>query len=213
MSCSTNASRSAGASVSSTTSSASPTESASSASCSGSPPSRAAGDRVGRRARRAAPRAAIARERSMFRHTRATTVVSQPPRFSTAVGVGAAQAQPGLLDGVVGLAHRAEHPVRHRRAAASGAPRTARPASSCRPSVTFLPRRVSSQVDPATLADVTGRSVQRTDRETIMTSPILVTGGTGTLGPPRRTAAAGRRPRGAGAQPARREPPATASST
>ena len=83
MSCSTNASRSAGASVSSTTSSARPTESASSASCSGSTPLVAARDRLGRVRARAAPRAATLRERSMSRHTRATTVVSQPPRFST----------------------------------------------------------------------------------------------------------------------------------
>ena len=50
----------------------------------------------------------------MSRHTRATTVVSQPPRFSTSLAVGAAEAQPGFLDGVVGLAQRAEHPVGHR---------------------------------------------------------------------------------------------------
>ena len=50
----------------------------------------------------------------MFRDTRATTVVSQPPRFSTSLAVRAAQPQPGLLDGVVGLAQRAEHPVGHR---------------------------------------------------------------------------------------------------
>jgi hypothetical protein len=31
-----------------------------------------------------------------------------------AVGVGAAEAQPGFLHGVVGVAHRAEHPVGHR---------------------------------------------------------------------------------------------------
>ena len=55
----------------------------------------------------------------MFSETRATTVVSQPPRFSTSLGVGAAEAQPGLLDGVVGLAQRAEHPVGHRPQAGS----------------------------------------------------------------------------------------------
>ena len=44
----------------------------------------AARRRPGRaRARSSGPRAATARERSMSRHTRATTVVSQPPRFST----------------------------------------------------------------------------------------------------------------------------------
>ena len=110
MSCSTNASRSAGASVSSTTSSASPTESARSASCSGSVPSAAIDDRLGHVHvhRLLAPRL---RERSMFRHTRATTVVSQPRRFSMSLGVGAAEPQPRLLHGVVGLAQRAEHAV------------------------------------------------------------------------------------------------------
>ena len=83
MSCSTNASRSAGASVSSTTSSASPTDSASSASCSGSPrPSPLTGG-SGPGPSSDSSRRAL-RERSMSRHTRATTVVSQPPRFSTA---------------------------------------------------------------------------------------------------------------------------------
>ena len=51
------------------------------------------------------------RERSMFRHRRATTVVSQARRFSTSAGVGSAQSQPGLLHGVVGFAQRAQHPV------------------------------------------------------------------------------------------------------
>ena len=83
MSCSTNASRSAGVSVSSTTSSASPTESASTASCSGSVPfgggatgCPVAGGSIGSSRR-------SVRERSMFSDTRATIVVSQPPRFST----------------------------------------------------------------------------------------------------------------------------------
>jgi hypothetical protein len=83
MSCSTNASRSAGVSVSSTTSSASPTESASTASCSGSVPwagsaagCAVTGGSIGSSRRRV-------RERSMFSDTRATIVVSQPPRFST----------------------------------------------------------------------------------------------------------------------------------
>ena len=39
----------------------------------------------------------------MLRQTRATTVVSQPPRFSIVARVGAAEPQPGLLHGVVGL--------------------------------------------------------------------------------------------------------------
>ena len=39
----------------------------------------------------------------------------QPPsQVLDAIGVGAAEPQPGFLNGVVGLAHRAEHPVGHR---------------------------------------------------------------------------------------------------
>ena len=80
MSWSTKATRSAGARVSSTTSSARPTESASTASCAGSP-------RVGHRltsvghvrVERVLARAVL--DRSMSRHTRATTVVSHPPRL------------------------------------------------------------------------------------------------------------------------------------
>ena len=84
MSCSTNASRSGGVSVSRTTSSARPTESASSASCSGSDPVGAVDDRLGHvNADRLLGR--TLRERSMFSETRATTVVSQPPRFSTSL--------------------------------------------------------------------------------------------------------------------------------
>ncbi len=84
MSWSTNASRSAGESVSSTTSSARPTESASSASCSGSVPS--AGSMIG--SGMYGPNASSRRDdraRSMFSDTRATTVVSHAPRFSTAL--------------------------------------------------------------------------------------------------------------------------------
>jgi len=84
MSCSTNATRSAGASVSSTTSSARPTESASSASCSGSIPSSRLPIGSGTCASRDSSRCNL-RERSTSRHTRATTVVSHPPRFSTAL--------------------------------------------------------------------------------------------------------------------------------
>ena len=83
MSCRTNASRSAGVSVSSTTSSARPTESASSASCSGSVPSSRSTIGSGMCTSSGSSRR-VRRERSMFRHTRATTVVSQPPRFSIA---------------------------------------------------------------------------------------------------------------------------------
>jgi hypothetical protein len=84
MSCRTNASRSAGDSVSRTTSSARPTESASSASWSGSTvssrPATGAPTRSGPWASQGS-----SRERSMLRQTRATTVVSQPPRFSTSL--------------------------------------------------------------------------------------------------------------------------------
>ena len=64
--------------MSSTTSSARPTESASTASCSGSVPSAGlvTGGSIGSSRRET-------RERSMFSDTRATIVVSQPPRFST----------------------------------------------------------------------------------------------------------------------------------
>ena len=78
------------------------------------------------------------RDRSMFRHTRATTVVSQPPRFSTSSASGAAEPQPGLLHGVVGLARASRASGRPPPAGGAGAPRSARPASRVRPSVTFL---------------------------------------------------------------------------
>ncbi len=82
MSWSTNANRSAGDRVSSTMRRARPTESASSVSCSGSIASTAL-DQPGRaRATSSGSSARVGRRRSMFRHTRATTVVSHPPRFS-----------------------------------------------------------------------------------------------------------------------------------
>ena len=77
MSCSTKAIRSAGASACSTTSSASPTESAISASwmvTSGPAAGSGTCGPIGSSRR-------DLRERSMSRHTRATTVVSQPPRL------------------------------------------------------------------------------------------------------------------------------------
>lgn len=83
MSCSTKASRSAGDSVCKTTSRASPTESASSASCSGSAPTVLLTTGSGTWTPSGSSRR-VSRERSTFRQTRATTVVSQPPRFSTA---------------------------------------------------------------------------------------------------------------------------------
>src|SRR6266566_8741848 len=81
-SCSTNARRSAGFEVSRTTRSARPTESASSASYSGSIPSSRLTIGSGTCTSRGSSRREL-RERSMSRHTRATTVVSHPPRFST----------------------------------------------------------------------------------------------------------------------------------
>jgi hypothetical protein len=47
----------------------------------------------------------------MSRQTRATIVVSHPPRFSTPFRVGAAEPEPGFLDSVVCLADGAEHSV------------------------------------------------------------------------------------------------------
>jgi hypothetical protein len=82
MSCSTKATRSAGASLSSTTSSARPTASARSASCWGSIPSSGLTIGSGTRTPKGSSRRDL-RERSMSRHTRATTVVSHPRRFST----------------------------------------------------------------------------------------------------------------------------------
>ena len=84
MSCSTNASRSAGASVSSTTSRASPTESARTACCSGSAALSELTIGSGTSASNGSS-GRVLRERSLFRQTRAVTVVSQPPRFSISV--------------------------------------------------------------------------------------------------------------------------------
>ncbi len=53
------------------------------------------------------------RVRSMSSDTRATTVVNQPPRFSTLFGPERLQAQPGLLHGVLRVSQRAQHPVGH----------------------------------------------------------------------------------------------------
>ena len=50
----------------------------------------------------------------MSRHTRATTVVSHPLRFSTPLAPDRLRRRPYLLHGVVRLAWRAEHPVSDR---------------------------------------------------------------------------------------------------
>ena len=154
MSCSTNASRSAGVSVSSTTSSASPTESASSASCSGSVPSARSHDRVGQvhveRLLAARPCASAAcSARPARRRSSASRRGSRPRR------VGAAEPQPGLLDGVVGLAQRAEHPVGHRPQVRCGAPRSAPPASRAHPSGHIPSSRGVIQLNPRAHGDVT----------------------------------------------------------
>jgi hypothetical protein len=76
-SCNTNARRSAGVSASRTASSASPSESPRSASCSGSTPASGLTIGSGTCVSSGASRRVL-RERSMFRHTRPTTVVSRP---------------------------------------------------------------------------------------------------------------------------------------
>ena len=147
MSCSTNASRSAGSSVSSTTSSARPTESASSASCSGSMPALLAIG-SGTSSSSGSSRRAL-RERSMSRHTRATTVVSQPPRLSTPlVSARLSRSQASCTASSASL-ERAEHPVGDRRADGRGSPRIVPPAIVFVPSVTF-PRRVRHSSDERT---------------------------------------------------------------
>ena len=103
MSCSTNASRSAGARVSSTTSSASADRVGQPQLVLGIAASVAATGSGMRGTSSGSSRRAL-RERSMSRHTRATTVVSQPPRFSTSLASVRLEPQPGLLHGVVGLA-------------------------------------------------------------------------------------------------------------
>ena len=84
MSWSTKASRSAGLSASNTTSRASPTESANSAACSGSVPSGGPTTGSGRWVSSGCWWRVV-RERSRLSATRATIVVSQPPKFSTAL--------------------------------------------------------------------------------------------------------------------------------
>ena len=139
-------------------------------------PSRPAAPRARGRARRRGSRSGrargrssgssrrVRRERSMFRHTRPTTVVSQPPRFSISRGVGAAQPQPGLLHRVVGLARPSRASGRRPPAGGCGAPRTAPPASRARPSVTSLRRRGVKGVTDRDATDVTGGTNDDEDR-------------------------------------------------
>ena len=84
-----------------------------SASCSGSPPP--ARLEIGSsKCTPKGPSRLERRERSMSRHTSPTTVVSHPPRFSMRLVSVADQAEPGFLEGVLGLADAAEHPIGHR---------------------------------------------------------------------------------------------------
>jgi hypothetical protein len=109
MSCSTNASRSAGASVSSTTSNARPTDSASSASL-GVDPVLAAHDRLGHVRAQGLLASRLARAQDVQAHPRDDGC--QPsPKVLDAARVRAAEPEPGFPDGVVRLAQRAEHPV------------------------------------------------------------------------------------------------------
>ena len=120
-----------------------PTESASSASCSGSVPSARSTIGSGRCAleRLLAPRSGASAACSA--QTRATTVVSQRAEVLDLVRVGAAEPQPGLLDGVVGLAQRAEHPVGD--GAQAGRCSSKRSASQSRSSIGHSPPLASGQ--------------------------------------------------------------------
>ena len=109
-SCSTKASRSAGASVWSTTSSARPTELARHRFVFGVAPVLATHDGIGqvRVQRFFAPR--LARAQHVEAHTRHDR--RQPAaEVLDLAGVGAAEPEPGFLDRVVRLVQRAEHPV------------------------------------------------------------------------------------------------------
>ena len=144
MSCSTNASRSAGASVSSTTSRARPTESASSACVPRGRAGPAADDGVrqaGRRAsssRRAARRGACPGRPGDDRGQPAAQVLDR-------AGVGPAEPEPGLLDGVLRLAQRPEHPVGHRPQVRPVRLEPLRPARRTAYTVTFLRSASSKQ--------------------------------------------------------------------
>ena len=133
MSCSTNASRSAGVSVSSTTSSASPTESASSASCSGSAPSARLTIGSGTWTSSGSSRRVRARAQHVQAHAGDDRRQPRRRRFSTSLGVRSAEPQPGLLDGVVGLARASPASGRRPPAGGSAAPRSAPPANRARP--------------------------------------------------------------------------------
>jgi hypothetical protein len=56
----------------------------------------------------------VPRDRSRFKQTRPTTVVSHPGEIVHRARVGAAEPDPGLVHTVLGFGKRAEHPVRDR---------------------------------------------------------------------------------------------------
>ena len=113
MSCSTNASRSAGASVSQHHQQREPDRVGQQRFVLRVGTVGAAHDRVGhvRVQRLLAPRAARAQHVQAHPGDDRRQPTAQ---VLDAAGVGAAQPQPGLLDGVLGLGQRAEHPVGHR---------------------------------------------------------------------------------------------------
>jgi hypothetical protein len=92
------------------TSSASPAESAGSASCSGSMLSAWSVIGSGKCASSGYSRR-IQREPGMLSATRPTALTSQASRLSISPAPGAAEPDPRLLHGFVGLAHGARHPI------------------------------------------------------------------------------------------------------
>jgi hypothetical protein len=113
MSCNTNTNRSAGVSWSSTMSRAKLTESASNASCSGVEVAVRNGNQVGQvRGERILPPASAGAQRvQAFPGNDG----GQPSaEVADLLRVGPAQLEPGLLNSVVRVSHRAEHPIRHR---------------------------------------------------------------------------------------------------
>ena len=182
MSCSTNASRSAGVSVSSTTSSASPTESASSASCSGSAPSARLTIGSGTWTSSGSSRRVRARAQHVEAH--AGDDRRQPAAQVLDVArVGAAEPQPGLLHGVVGLARASRASGRRPPAGGPGAPRTAPPASRCSSiwSHSFVVRRVRA-IDRRTPSRCDEHRHHREERTMNARKKIAVAGATGRVG-------------------------------
>ena len=137
MSCNTNASRSAGARVSSTTSSARPTESASTASCSGSLQSGRSTIGSGTYASSDSSRRGPARPQHVEAHPRRDR--GQPSaEILDIAGVGAAERVATSLGPRRRPRSASRASGRRRPGDGCGAPRTVRPASHLRSSVTFL---------------------------------------------------------------------------